>query len=139
MHLACCQFDIAWEDQAANYRRVETLLSAASLPAGTLVLLPEMFATGFTMHAEHVAELPDGPTARFLSGVARRHTIFVQGGVVIRGEHAARPRNEALVLLRLPAVSGRLRQVCGQDDRGAYQQADRLNRTWQKKRRRGGG
>jgi RNA polymerase sigma factor (sigma-70 family) len=48
-------------------------------------------------------------------------------------------RNEALVLLRLPAVSGRLRQVCGQDDRAAYQQANRLNRTWQKSRRRGGG
>jgi RNA polymerase sigma factor (sigma-70 family) len=48
-------------------------------------------------------------------------------------------RNDALVLLRLPAVSGRLRQVCGQDDRAAYQQADRLNRAWQKSRRRGGG
>ena len=48
-------------------------------------------------------------------------------------------RNEALVLLRLPAVSGRLRQVCGQDDRAAYQQANRLNRAWQTRRRRGGG
>lgn len=48
-------------------------------------------------------------------------------------------RNDALVLLRLPVVSGRLRQVCGQDDRAAYQQADQLNRAWQKRRRRGGG
>jgi RNA polymerase sigma factor (sigma-70 family) len=48
-------------------------------------------------------------------------------------------RNEALVVLRLPAVSGRLRQVCGQDDRAAYQRADRLNRAWQNSRRRGGG
>jgi RNA polymerase sigma factor (sigma-70 family) len=48
-------------------------------------------------------------------------------------------RNEALVVLRLPVVSGRLRQVCGQDDRAAYQQADWLNRAWHKSRRRGGG
>ena len=97
MHLACCQLDIAWEDKPVNYRRVEALLNAAALPAGTLVLLPEMFATGFTMNAETVAEPLDGPTARFLSDLARRLGLFVQAGVVIRDLNAPRPRNEALV------------------------------------------
>ena len=71
MHLACCQLDIAWEDKAANYRQVEALLDAAAVPAGTLVLLPEMFATGFTMNSAAVAEPIDGPTARFLADLAR--------------------------------------------------------------------
>jgi predicted amidohydrolase len=97
MHVACCQLDIAWEQKPMNYRRVEALLSAAGIPAGTLVLLPEMFATGFTMNAEAVAEPIDGPTPRFLAELARRHAAFVQAGVVIRPEAAARPRNEALL------------------------------------------
>ena len=97
MRLACCQLDIAWEDKPANYRRVESLLSAAALSPGTLLLLPEMFATGFTMNAEAVAEPIDGPTASFLSDLALRNKIFVQAGVVIHGPCDSRPRNEALV------------------------------------------
>ena len=39
-------------------------------------------------------------------------------------------RNEALVLLRLPAYSAELRDWCDQDSRGAYRQALQLNRKW---------
>jgi RNA polymerase sigma factor (sigma-70 family) len=39
-------------------------------------------------------------------------------------------RNEALLLLRLPAYSAELRDLCDQDSRGAYRQALRLNRNW---------
>jgi RNA polymerase sigma factor (sigma-70 family) len=47
-------------------------------------------------------------------------------------------RNDALVLLRLPALSGRLRRLCDQTDRAAYQRAQALNRAWLGRRRRGG-
>ena len=104
MHLACCQLDVAWEDKPANYRRAEVLVDSAAIPEGTLVLLPEMFATGFTMNAATVAEPIDGPTPRFLAGLARRHQIFVLAGVVVRDHDAPRPRNVALVL----APDGRL-------------------------------
>jgi omega-amidase len=96
VELACCQFDIAWEDKAANYRRVETLVNRAQLAPGTLLLLPEMFATGFTMNADAVAETADGPTPRFLSDLAARQRIFVQAGVVLRSD-GPRPCNEAMV------------------------------------------
>jgi len=97
MRLACCQLDIAWEDKLANCRRVEALVADAALPSGTLLLLPEMFATGFTMNAAAVAEPLDGRTARFLGDLARKHGIFVQAGMVVRGARDAQPRNEALV------------------------------------------
>ena len=83
--------------QAGNYRRVETLVGDAALPPGTLLLLPEMFATGFTMNAVAAAEALDGRTASFLGDLARRHRIFVQAGVVVRGAGDGQPRNEALV------------------------------------------
>ena len=45
-------------------------------------------------------------------------------------------RNTALALLRLPALSLRLRSLCEQDNRQAYRQALCLNRAWQHSRRR---
>ena len=47
-------------------------------------------------------------------------------------------RNDALVVLRLPALSARLRRLCDQSDRAAYQRAQALNRAWLGRRRRGG-
>jgi omega-amidase len=97
MQVACCQFDIVWEDKPANYAKVDAVIEAASLPAGTLLLLPEMFATGFSMNAEQIAEDVDGPTARFLSDLAALHRIYVLGGVVIRSLGSQKPRNEAML------------------------------------------
>lgn len=74
-----------------------------------------------------------------LQGQAPRSLAALGREYGVSRERVRQWRNEALVLLRLPAMSGRLRQVCGQDDRAAYQQADRLNRAWQTRRRRGGG
>ena len=45
-------------------------------------------------------------------------------------------RNRALALLRLPALSLRLRSLCDQDSRAAYQRALSLNRAWQRSQRR---
>jgi RNA polymerase sigma factor (sigma-70 family) len=44
-------------------------------------------------------------------------------------------RNNGLVLLRLPAISGALRYLCGQDTRTAYLRMQALSRAWLRKRR----
>jgi predicted amidohydrolase len=98
MNIACCQFDIAWEDKPANYLRVARRVRDANLAPGTLLLLPEMFATGFSMNAEAIAEPVAGPTAQFLAKLARENGIHVLGGVVLAMEESgAQPRNEALL------------------------------------------
>jgi RNA polymerase primary sigma factor len=74
-----------------------------------------------------------------LHGQAPRSLAAIGREYRVRRERVRQWRNDAWVVLRLPAVSGRLRQVGGQDDRAAYQPADRLNRAWQTSRRRGGG
>lgn len=98
MQVACCQLDIAWENKPANYAKVQALVAAAKLPAGTLLLLPEMFATGFSMDVA-LAESLEGPSATFLSGLARQHGVFVLGGLAVSpgAGHEGRPRNEALL------------------------------------------
>ena len=96
MQLACCQFDIAWEDKPANYRRVTDLVRSSKLAPGALLLLPEMFATGFSMNTAATAEPIDGPTAKFLASLAQENRIHVLGGAVISDSESGRPRNEAL-------------------------------------------
>jgi RNA polymerase sigma factor (sigma-70 family) len=44
-------------------------------------------------------------------------------------------RNDALLLLRLPAISGRLRGLYGQDSRAAYVHTQALNRAWLRQKR----
>jgi omega-amidase len=96
MHVACCQFDIVWEDKTANFAKVKAMVAGAALPEGTLLLLPEMFATGFSMNAAGISERDDGPTARFMAKLATDHGIYVLGGVVISGDDQ-KPRNEAML------------------------------------------
>ena len=50
MHIVACQFDIAWKDRQENFARVRSLLAAQATPPGSLIVLPEMFASGFTMN-----------------------------------------------------------------------------------------
>ena len=50
MKVVGCQTDIVWENKAANYARVKSLLARASIASDSLVLLSEMFATGFSMN-----------------------------------------------------------------------------------------
>lgn len=51
-------------------------------------------------------------------------------------ERVRQLRNNALVLLRLPALSQPLRGLCEQDSRAAYRRALALNRAWQRSQRR---
>jgi omega-amidase len=83
MHVAGVQLDIAWENKAANFAKVRDLVAAAKVPKGSLVVLPEMFATGFSMNVAGIAETVGGPTQLFLARLAKDHGIFVSGGMVI--------------------------------------------------------
>jgi len=96
LNVAAIQLDIAWEDKAANFARVRSLLQAAALAPASLVVLPEMFATGFTMNADALAEDYGGQTEQFLAGAAREFGIYLLGGAAMRG-HDDKPRNKALV------------------------------------------
>ncbi len=96
MQIVGCQLDIAWENKRANQQRVRTMLSAVSIQPGALVVLPEMFATGFSMNVAVIAEPVGGETQQFLAELARDLKSFVLAGVVTRAVDG-RGRNEAVV------------------------------------------
>ncbi|MFM1769776.1 MAG: hypothetical protein RJA22_2305 [Verrucomicrobiota bacterium] len=86
------QFNLAWEDPATNLQRVREQLLKNTPQPGSLVVLPELFATGFTMNAEALAESPGGPTEQGLAALARDFQVTLLGGVLGRGP-GGRPRN----------------------------------------------
>ena len=95
MKVSAVQFDIAWEDKAENFTRVRRLIAAANPEKNSLVVLPEMFATGFSMNADAIAENYGGETEQFLSATAREFKVYLVGGVAMRGKTRA-IRNKAL-------------------------------------------
>lgn len=95
MNLLAVQYDIAWEDKAANCATVARLLRAAAQP-GDLAVLPEMFATGFSMNVAGIDEGTDRPTERFLAELAAELKITLVGGVV-HADPDGRGKNQAVV------------------------------------------
>jgi len=96
MHAVLCQPDLVWENKPATIDRVRALLATHPIPRGSLIVLPEMFATGFSMRPEATAEPPGGPTESFLLELARTHDCCVLGGLVT--EWLGAPRNQAVAI-----------------------------------------
>jgi RNA polymerase sigma factor (sigma-70 family) len=71
----------------------------------------------------------DGRSAHSLAALGRDYGVT--------RECVRQWRNDALALLRLPALSGALRRLCDRDDIPAYRQAEALNRAWWHQRRGG--
>lgn len=95
MIVAGVELDIAWEDPATNLARADAAAEAARRAGATLVVLPEMFATGFSMAAERIA--PWGGDIRLgLAEIARRRNVWLLGGYAEPGPR--RPRNAASLL-----------------------------------------
>lgn len=97
MKVYCCQLDIAWENKAKNFKKVRAQLAAERPESGSLVVLPEMFSTGFSMNVEGICEERAPGAEEFVWEVAKEFGVVVVGGIVRRGEDG-KGLNEALVV-----------------------------------------
>lgn len=79
------QMDIAWENQPANHQKVQELLADARIDPGDLVVLPEMFDTGFSFNLDRTAD-SGGKTLAFLCNLARLGRFSVHGSRTVVGE-----------------------------------------------------
>ena len=93
LRLALLQTELVWHDPAANCAHFEQLL--ARVGETDLVILPEMFTTGFSMESAALAEPADGPTAVWLREQARRIGAVVTGSLIVQDEDG-RHRNRLL-------------------------------------------
>jgi predicted amidohydrolase len=82
LKLALVQFDTRWHDAAGNRALLDGMLGSVA-PGTDLVVLPEMFASGFTMCSRDVAETARGPTLEWLAARAARLDAAIAGSLVV--------------------------------------------------------
>ena len=82
MQVVAIQLDSVWEDKPASHDRVRSVLAAANIQPHSLIVLPEMFDTGFSMNVQATAQDNDLESEEFLRGIAAEYNCAVLGGVV---------------------------------------------------------
>ena len=80
LRLALVQMDIAWQDSAANLKNLDRLLQA--LPETDLVVLPEMFTTGFSMASKQFAETMGGGSVKWMERTAKQKDSAICGSLM---------------------------------------------------------
>jgi predicted amidohydrolase len=96
MRVAAIQHDIVWEHGDETRARVRPLISAGAAEGARLIVLTEMFATGFSMQPERIAEDEGGPNEQFLLEQAAAHDAHVIASIAQRGADG-NFRNNAIV------------------------------------------
>jgi omega-amidase len=76
------QTNLAWEDKAANLELLENKINAIK-ERTEIVVLPEMFSTGFSMRPALFAETMDGETVAWMKRLAANHKIILTGSCII--------------------------------------------------------
>lgn len=98
LRLAAIQHDPAWQDRDANLTALRDPVAAAAAAGARLIVLPELFATGFSMDTERIGEPQDGPTATWLREQAAEHQVWLAGSVAEVRPGDDRPGNVCLLV-----------------------------------------
>ncbi len=77
------QTNLFWQDKAANLSMLEDKISSLSEKTH-IVVLPEMFSTGFTMETDNLAEPMDGDTINWMKRMSRENGIVLTGSAIIK-------------------------------------------------------
>ncbi|HEY1740887.1 MAG TPA: nitrilase-related carbon-nitrogen hydrolase [Acidimicrobiia bacterium] len=81
MKVAAIQHDIVWQTPPANFEHLAPMIASAAAGGARLVLLSEMYATGFGIETAAIAEAVDGPSTQFLYQQAERHGCWLGASV----------------------------------------------------------
>ena len=81
MNITLIQADLVWNDPAANRNRFEREIFAVG--ETDLVVLPEMFPTGFCTRPREAAEPDGGPTLAWMRRTARKKGAALAGSVAV--------------------------------------------------------
>lgn len=89
------QLDTEWHEKERNFSKVERLVESSFDDNVNVIVLPEMFATGFSMET-NLAEDENGITFSFLRDLARKYKSYLIGGYT-KKQGDERPKNTAVV------------------------------------------
>ena len=77
------QTNLFWEDKTANLNMLQQKIEGIKEKT-EVVILPEMFSTGFSMKPENLAETMEGNTIQWMKEVASKNRIILTGSVIIK-------------------------------------------------------
>lgn len=83
LKVALVQTQLFWEQPKKNRQHIEVLINQLSDEID-IVVLPEMFATGFTMNPEKVAETMQGPSVSWMKKMASKKNSVVCGSLAMK-------------------------------------------------------
>ncbi|NJE30418.1 acyltransferase [Thermococcus sp. 18S1] len=91
MKVAYVQMEPVFLEPEANYSKAEELIRAAADEGAELVVLPELFDTGYNFRSreevlEVAGQIPDGPTTQFLMELSRELGVFIVAGTAEKDE-----------------------------------------------------
>ena len=79
MRVAAIQHDTIWEDREANFAHLRPMIASAAGAGARLIVLTEMFSTGFSNNIAAVTEPEGGPSSQFLVEMAQTYGVWVTG------------------------------------------------------------
>jgi predicted amidohydrolase len=77
------QSNLHWEDKSANLQLLEEKIRSVK-ERTELVILPEMFNTGFSLNPEKLAETMDGPTLEWMKRISSEKNIILTGSLIVQ-------------------------------------------------------
>ncbi len=83
LRVTLVQADLHWENPTANLAMLEEMLWTLKAPTD-IIVLPEMFTTGFTMNTQQYAEVPQLTTFRWLRQQAAQYNAVVVGSYIVK-------------------------------------------------------
>jgi len=81
LRISLIQTELIWENPSENIRAFTRLLS--DLETTDVVILPEMFTTGFSMNPSGIAEKSNGPTTIWMANMAKQLNAALCGSIII--------------------------------------------------------
>ena len=82
LNVTIIQTKLHWQNRAANFNHLENLIAKINTPT-QLIVLPEMFTSGFTMDAKAAADKPHGEVLAWMKSMALKKDATIVGSAVI--------------------------------------------------------
>lgn len=82
LHILALQLDLKWEDAEGNRKHIEEIIHKHGKPSDVIVL-PEMYTSGFSMDARKNAEEMMGPSMYWMRKLAQQQEALVMGSLII--------------------------------------------------------
>ena len=86
LNVTIVQADLLWHDAAGNREQFTSIIDRLQDPTD-LIVLPEMFTTGFSMDAPGLAEPMDGESVAWMREMAANNKASVCGSLIIADDH----------------------------------------------------